>query len=391
MDLLDHRGVEPDRLAAAGDVDALAALGALADDGGRRHVTGLEGVHEDFTVRVDQLGAEAADFLRDERAEDLLGVRGAGRVVLHGVGEQKRSADAVREDETVRCGAVVVGSREALDVQSARTTGRDDGGLGAHDLELLRVGVDEHGTADVAALITEQFDAGRVVEARDPSAAGLVAEGPHDLGAGVVLRRMHAFPGGAAAVDGDQRAVFFFVELDAHVAEPLEAVRSLGDELVDKLLLAEVVAAAISVKEVLGRGVVGLRCTLDAAFRHHRVRVAEAELGRHEHGSSGVVRFDGGGTTGTAGADDQHVYVIVDVGQVYIANMDAALAHEGLGELRVDFVALVGPGPQFCVLVRAVVRVEALQKDVLFFRGHAFRLQRRVRFALFCYFLKGKL
>ena len=172
----------------------------------------------------------------------------------------------------------MVGSREALDVQSARTTGRDDGGLGAHDLELLRVGVDEHGTADVAALITEQFDAGRVVEARDPSAAGLVAEGPHDLGAGVVLRRMHAFPGGAAAVDGDQRAVFFFV-------------------------------------------------ALDAAFRHHRVRVAEAELGRHEHGSSGVVRFDGGGTTGTAGADDQHVYVIVDVGQVYIANMDAALAY----------------------------------------------------------------
>ena len=118
-------------------------------------------------------------------------------------------------------------------------------------------------------------------------------------------------------------------------------------------------AAAVSVQEVLGGGVIGLRGALDAAFRHHRVRVAEAELGRHEHGSSGVVRFDGGGTTGTAGADDQHVYVIVDVGQVYIANMDAALAHEGLG--------------------------------VLFFRGHAFRLQRRVRFALFCYFLKGKL
>ena len=79
------------------------------------------------------------------------------------------------------------------------------------------------------------------------------------------------------------------------------------------------------------------------------------------------------------------------MGQVYIANMDAALAHEGLGQLRVDFVALVGSGPQFRVLVLAVVRVEALQKDVLFFRGHAFRLQRRVRFALFCYFLKGKL
>ena len=391
MDGLDHRGVEPDRLAAARDVDAIAALGTLADDGGRRHVTGLERMHEDFTVRVDQLRAEAADFLRDERAEDLLGVRGAGRVVLHGVGEQERRADAVREDEAVRRGTVVVGRREALDVQSARTAGRDDRGLGADDLELLRVGVDQHGAADVAALVTEQLDARRVVEARDLSAAGLVAERPHDLGAGVVLRRMHTFPGRAAAVDGDQRAVFFFVELDAEVVQPLEAVRCLGDELVHKLLLAEVVAAAERVEEVLGRRVVRLRRALDAAFGHHRVRVAVAEFGRHEHFRSGVVRFNGGGTAGTAGADDQHVDIVVDMGKVYIALMDAAPAHQGLGQLRVDFFTFVGPGPQFGVLVRAVVRVEALQEDLFFFRGHAFRLQRRVRFALFCDFLKRKL
>ena len=79
------------------------------------------------------------------------------------------------------------------------------------------------------------------------------------------------------------------------------------------------------------------------------------------------------------------------MGKVYIALMDAAPAHQGLGQLRVDFFALVGPCPQLGVLVRAVVRVEALQEDLFFVRGHAFRLQCRVRFALFCDFLKRKL
>ena len=48
----DHRRIQPHRVTQRG-LDALVPLGAFANDGGRRHVARLEGVHERLALCVN--------------------------------------------------------------------------------------------------------------------------------------------------------------------------------------------------------------------------------------------------------------------------------------------------------------------------------------------------
>ena len=48
----DHRRIQPHRVTQRG-LDALVPLGAFANDGGRRHVARLEGIHERLALCVN--------------------------------------------------------------------------------------------------------------------------------------------------------------------------------------------------------------------------------------------------------------------------------------------------------------------------------------------------
>ncbi len=76
------------------------------------------------------------------------------------------------------------------------------------------------------------------------------------------------------------------------------------------------VAAAHRVQIVDRRGVVGLVRRLDAALRHHGVGVADAQLGHDHDLRARFVRLDRRRSARAAAADDEHVDVIVPVGEV---------------------------------------------------------------------------
>ena len=117
---LNHGRVQPDGKALGGG-NAVAAVSALTNDGCGGDIAGFQRVHKDLAVGVDQHCADGAHLFRDQRAVDLRGEGGAGGVVLERVGIQELRARAVAEHQTVGGRAVVVGGREALIVQTART------------------------------------------------------------------------------------------------------------------------------------------------------------------------------------------------------------------------------------------------------------------------------
>ena len=367
---LDHRRIQPDRVAERG-LDALVALGAFADDGRRGDVARLERVHECLALGVDEHRADGADFFGDERAVDLRGESRAGRMVLERVLIEELRARAVAEDESVGGRAVVVRGGEALIVEPARAAGRQNDDLRLRDHQLLRLHVQKNCAGAVAVLILEQLDGGREVDDLDAAVEHFIAQRAHDLRAGIVLGRVHALAGRAAAVRRDHRAVGGLVKFHAEVREPLDGLRRLGDELVEQILLRGKMAAAIGVEEVLRGGVVRLVRRLNAALGHHRVRVAHAELRHEQDLCARIVSLDGRGAARAAAADDEHVGLIVGLRQVDVAARKAGLALEQGAQLQWDFFALVRADVERGELVVAIVGVEGLEQNVFLLRRHA--------------------
>ena len=213
---LDHRRVEPDGLPGRGP-DALAALGALADDGGRGHVARLERVHKDLAVRVHEHRADRAHLFRDQRAVDLRRVGRARGMILQRVGVEELRACPVAEDKAVGRRAVVVGGGEALIVQPPRAAGGEDDGLRLRDQQLLRLHVQKNRTGAMAVFVLDELDGGGEVDDGDAAVEDLVAQRAHDLRAGIVLGRVHALAGGAAAVGRDHGAVRRLVKFHAEL------------------------------------------------------------------------------------------------------------------------------------------------------------------------------
>ena len=81
----------------------------------------------------------------------------------------------------------------------------------------------------MAVFVLDELDGGGEVDDGDAAVEDLVAQRAHDLGAGIVLGRVHALAGGAAAVGGDHRAVRRFIKLYAKDGQPLNGLRRFGD------------------------------------------------------------------------------------------------------------------------------------------------------------------
>ena len=194
MDHLDHGGVQPYAEAAARGGNALAAVRALPDNGGRRHVAGLQRMHERLAVAVHQHSANGTHLLRHQSAEELRRVSHAGGMVLDGILVQQGRAHAVAKHQAVSGGAVVVGGGESLVVQPSRAAGGDDHHLGSGHQILSGLHILEHSARNLSLVVQDQA---------------------HDLSAGVVRAGVHTLSGGAAAVGGHHGAVGVFIEHNA--------------------------------------------------------------------------------------------------------------------------------------------------------------------------------
>ena len=224
----------------------------------------------------------------------------------------------------------------------------------------------------MAVFVLDELDGGGEVDDGDAAVEDLVAQRAHDLGAGIVLGRVHALAGGAAAVGRDHGAVRRLVKFHAEPGQPLDGLRRVHDELVQKILLRGKMAAAVGVEEMLGRGVVGLVGGLD---------VAHAEL-RDDHDlRTGLVGLDGSRAACAAAADDENVRLVIGLREVKLLVQDARFTLEQVGQLQRDLLALVGAETQLGELLGAVVGMELPEQRVLFVRGHAAGVQLDVFFA----------
>ena len=180
---------------------------------------------------------------------------------------------------------------------------------------------------------------------------------------------------------GDHGSIGGLVKLNAEVIEPLDRLGGVADELGEQLALGSEMAAAEGVEEVDGGRIVLLVGSLDAAFGHHSVGVADAELGDDHRLGARVVGFDGRGSARAAAADDEDVNVIFDVGEVDILRLDAAVGLEELAELMRDLLALVGADLQGGEFALFIVGMVGREQVFLLFGRHAGGLVGDIRLA----------
>ena len=369
---LDDRSVKPYAVAVL--CLHAVALRALADDGSSLDVTGLKRVNEDVAILVDDLRAERTNLLCNERAVDLIRECSARRMILQRVLIEKLCACSVAEDKTISCCAVVVRCREALIMHTARTACSKDDRLRADNDQLHCLHVEEDSACRVAILVLDDFNRGGELDDRDLTVQNLIAECTHDLHAGVIAACVHSLAGCSAAVCRDHAACLVLIKLATEIVEPLNVLRSLCDELCDKLLLRHEMAAAVRIKEMLCRGVVLLVSSLDAALSHHCVRITGTKLCGNEDLCAGLICLDRRRAACSAAADDQDIDIICRMLKIDIALVYTRMSLQHISELVRSLLALVRADLQLFERVLVIIRMILSEQLILLVSSHASRL-----------------
>ena len=282
-------------------------------------------MHEHLAVHINQLGAERTNLFRNQRAENLFRISRAGGVILERILVKQFGTDPISQYQTISRCAVVVGSREALIVQSARATGGDDDGFGARNKQLFCFHVHEHRAGNRALVVLDQFNRGRKIDHGNAAVEHFVPKRPHDFGTRIVLGRVHTLARGTAAVGRDHRAVRRFIKLYAKAGQPLNGLGRIANQFAHQFRLGGKMSAAECVHVVNGGRVVRLVGGLNAALCHHGVGIADPKFGDNHHVGAGFVRFNRSRRACTAAADDQHIHVIIHAGQIHVGFLDAAV------------------------------------------------------------------
>ena len=107
-------------------------------------------------------------------------------------------------------------------------------------------------------------------------------------------------------------AVFIFIKKATKLVKPLDSVGSLHNKASEKLRSCGKMSAAESVEIVLNGRIVGFIRCLNTAFRHHCVRVTDAQLCCNDNSCAGSVCLNGGGSSGTACSDYQNIRIKIN-------------------------------------------------------------------------------
>ena len=148
-------------------------------------------------------------------------------------------------------------------------------------------------------------------------------------------------------------------------------------------------SAAKAVQIMLYRRIVLLICSLNAAFRHHRIGITDTELCYDHNISACIVRFDGAGGTGSAASDHQYVYVIVNLCNINILICDTACGVEHLGQFKRRFLSLVRSYLDLRKRIWIIIWMEFLQESIFFIRSQTSRLCRHTLCSRSLYLFDG--
>ena len=171
---------------------------------------------------------------------------------------------------------------------------------------------------------------------------------------------MHTLAGSAAAVGGNHFAVFILIEHNAQFIQPLDRIRGFHHQPPQQLGTGSEVTAAEGVQIVLHGRITGLVGSLNAAFCHHGIGIADTQLGDHHYIGAGLMRFDGRGSACSAAADDQNIHIVVDLLKVNIFIQQTAVGMEQLYQLHGSLLALIGADLDFQKAFRPVIGVVGL-------------------------------
>ena len=134
------------------------------------------------------------------------------------------------------------------------------------------------------------------------------------------------------------------------------------DEFGQQFRLVLIMAAADGVEIVGLRRIAFLVGCLDAAFGHARIGIAHAQFRRHEDLGAVPCRFDGSRRTGAATADDQDIRFELDVIQIDVSRVHAALALQQGSQFLRHFIAFIGAdgqdGKAFFMVIRMILAQE---------------------------------
>ena len=198
-------------------------------------------------------------------------------------------------------------------MHTARAAGRDDDRLRSCHQIIAGLHVQENGTCHLIFLVADQLDCRSKFYDRNTAVDDFITQRPHDLCSGVVLARMHSLSGCSAAVRRDHRPVRILIKHDSQLIQPLDRIRRLHDQLLQKLRSCSKMPAAKCIEIMLYRRVIFFVRCLDTAFRHHCICIADAKLCHNHDIRSRLMCLDRCRSTCSAAADDEHIHVIVNL------------------------------------------------------------------------------
>ena len=125
-------------------------------------------------------------------------------------------------------------------------------------------------------------------------------------------------------------------------------------------------AASEAIQIMLYRGIVFFICCLDSSFCHHGIGITDTKLCYDHNICTGVMCLNCTGRTCPATADDQHIYIIINFGKVYIFCHQTACRMKHLCQLQRCFLSFIWSHFNLCKCIWIIIRMELFQKRIFF-------------------------
>ena len=283
---LDHGGIEVREVEV--DVGVVRPLHHDGDrprhDVARRQLgTGVEVGHEPPAVAVDQVGAGAADRLRDQ-APGPAGDVEHGRMELHELHVAELGAGPPGQSEPVAAGSRRI---RRFTIELSRAAGGEDRPPRPDERLAMGPVPDQRAAADTPE--REQVDGEGVgPELEIVECSRLADHRPHHLAAGGVAQGVNDSMMAVAPLAPELERTVALVELRAPADQFGDPGRSLADDRINHVLVAETAACSEGVGHVVVETVLGIDDARDAPLRPLARRILQGILRDGRYGKPTV-------------------------------------------------------------------------------------------------------